>query len=111
MIAHLLTDGVNLIQRLLDRGSAGYFARQPNREENRAEAPGHENLRSYCACNSWLTFSFCSITRSKLPPRILRMSSSEYPLRISASVIFGNLEASSMPSGMLAPSKSEPRPT
>jgi len=46
-----------------------------------------------------------------LPPRIFCTSAAEYPLAMSAAVSFGSFEASSIPIGIVAPSKSEPRPT
>src|SRR5436190_22639830 len=54
--------------------------------------------------------STCSITRRMLPPRIFSTSASEYPFFNSASVIFGSPAALSIPIGIVAPSKSEPRP-
>src|ERR1700751_3232287 len=54
--------------------------------------------------------STCSITRRVLPPRIFWISLAEYPLARSALVICGKCDASSIPNGMFAPSKSEPRP-
>src|SRR6266404_2189817 len=63
--------------RLLSSHPPG--ARRLQRTHLRTEslAPFHVSLFSYCvACISLLTFSYCSITRSMLPPRILRISSS-----------------------------------
>ena len=55
--------------------------------------------------------STASMTRKMLPPRILSTSAGAYPFFSSASVIFGSFDASSIPSGIVAPSKSEPSPT
>src|SRR6266849_6103475 len=52
------------------------------------------------ACISRLTRSASRKTRSRLPPRILRMSSALYPRSSRACVIFGKSAAESMPSGV-----------
>ena len=55
--------------------------------------------------------SASAMTRSVFSPRIFRISASAYPRWSRPSVSRGNLDASSRPAGMNAPSKSEPMPT
>src|SRR6185436_5076355 len=77
------------------------------------QAQGERVEASPRACHfaSRAARSTASITRRTLPPRIFVTSASEYPFFSSASVILGSFDASSIPSGIVAPSKSEPRPT